>query len=128
MTAPRTNITAAEHLSEVSKTYAKLADQYKQVSLDAAAAEAEHKTARAKAVLRFKAGEEKVSHAEAEARADADDTIADLHLQRLTTAALAGSLREKLHQLREQVATGRTAVASERAADEMHARGMQGSA
>jgi hypothetical protein len=123
VTAPRGGVTAAEHLGEVSKMYARLADSYRQVTLDAAAAEAEHKAARAKAVLAFKAGEEKVSHAEAEARADADDHIADLYLRRLTTAALASSHREKLHQLREQVATGRTAVASERAADEMHARG-----
>lgn len=124
MSAPRGGVTAAEHLGEVSKTYARLADSYKRVSLDAAEAEANHKASRAKAVLRFKAGEEKVSHAEAEARADADDVIAELYLRRLTTAALASSHREKLHQLREQVATGRTAVASERLVDENHGRGI----
>jgi len=36
--------------------------------------------------------------------------------------------REKLRQLREQVATGRTAVASERTADSFHAQGLSGAA
>src|SRR5690606_17880878 len=105
------------------------ADDYQAVALAAAAAEAAHKTARAKAILRFKAeADTRVSHAEAESRAEADDEVARLYLERLTTAAVAESHREKLRQLREQVANGRTAVASERAADAHHAAGLTGAA
>jgi hypothetical protein len=116
-------------LGAVSRAYELAVDAYRQIALDAATAEAEHKTARAKAILRVKATtEDRVSHADAEARAEADDTIAALYLCRLTTAAVADSHREKLRQLREQVATGRTAVASERLQDQLHADGRTGAA
>lgn len=122
-------LTPLQRLGVVSRQYEKLTNAYRQVALDAAKAEASHKTARAKAVLRFKASQtERISHAEAEARAEADDEIAGLYLDRLTTAALADSHREKLRQLREQVATGRTAVASDRAGDQFHAAGYTGAA
>jgi hypothetical protein len=117
-----------ERLGEVSRAYEAMADAYQAVLLGAAAAEAAHKTARAKAILRFKADGERVSHAEAESRAEADDEVARLYLERLTTAAVAESHREKLRQLREQVANGRTAVASDRAADQHHAAGLTGAA
>lgn len=126
------HLTPLQRLGAVSRTYERLTDAYRQVALDAAAAEAEHKTARAKAILSAKAtakGEsERISHAEAETRAEADDAVAALFLARLTTAALADSHREKLRQLREQVATGRTAVASDRASDGFHASGYTGAA
>lgn len=127
MTGPR-RMSPLERLGEVSRAYEAMADGYQAVLLQAAAAEAAHKTARAKAILRFKAGEERVSHAEAESRAEADDVVAGLYLERLTTAAVAESHREKLRQLREQVANGRTAVASDRAADAHHAAGLTGAA
>lgn len=123
----REHLTPLQRLGEVSRQYERLADEYRQVALNAAGAEAAHKSARARAVLRFKAStSERISHAEAEARAEADEEIAGLYLQRLTTAAVAESHREKLRQLREQVATGRTAVASDRAADGHHAAGLTG--
>jgi hypothetical protein len=125
-------LTPIQRLGVVSRQYEEMADAYRQVALDAAVAEAAHKTARAKVILNVKAvakGEsERISHAEAETRAEADDNVAALFLERLTTAALADSHREKLRQLREQVATGRTAVASERAADAQHAAGLTGAA
>lgn len=128
MTGPRRVVTPLERLGEVSREYERKADAYQDVALAAAAAEAAHKTARAKAILRFKAEEGRVSHAEAESRAEADDAVARLYLERLTTAAVAESHREKLRQLREQVANGRTAVASDRAADQHHAAGLTGAA
>lgn len=125
-------LTPLQRLGAVSRTYERMTDAYRQVALDAAAAEAAHKTARAKVILNVKAvakGEsERISHAEAETRAEADDDVAALFLARLTSAALADSHREKLRQLREQVATGRTAVASDRAADGHHASGYTGAA
>ena len=116
-------------LGAVSRAYELAVDAYRQIALDAAAAEAEHKTARAKAILREKARDDvRMSQAEAEARAEADDDIAALYMRRMTTAAVADSHREKLRQLREQVATGRTAVASERLQDQLHAENRVGAA
>lgn len=116
-------MSALDHLGMVSREYQRMADEYRQVVVDAAESEAAHKAARAKAVLRFKHIEtERMSHAEAETRAEADDEIAGLYRDRLVKAALADAHREKLRQLREQVATGRTAVASEREVDRFHAQ------
>lgn len=132
MSGPRVPMTPLQRLGEVSRTYELMADGYQEVALAAAAAEAAHKVARAKAILNVKAtakGESKgISHAEAETRAEADDDVAALFLARLTTLAIAESHREKLRQLREQVANGRTAVASDRAADVHHASGLTGAA
>jgi hypothetical protein len=125
-------MSAMFRLGEVSRAYEIAAGEYPAVALEAAVAEAEHRTARAKAILTVKArakGEsERISHAEAETRAEADDTVAALYLRRLTTAAIAESHRERLRQLREQVAVGRTAVASERLQDQLHSEGRTGAA
>lgn len=121
-------MTALGRLGDVSRAYELAADEYRGIAQRAAEAEAAHKAARAKAILRYKAAGERVSHAEAETRAEAEDEIAELFRDRLITAALADSAREKLRQLREQVATGRTAVASERAVDSFHAQGITGAA
>jgi hypothetical protein len=115
-------MSALARLGEVSREYQSMADAYRDVAVAAAEAEAAHKAGRARAILREKARDDvRMSHAEAEARAEADEHIADLYRQRLVTAAIAESHREKLRQLREQVATGRTAVASERETDRIHA-------
>ena len=120
-------MSALDRLGEVSREYQRMADDYKAVATDAAEAEAAHKSARARAILRFKATEtERMSHAEAETRAEADPEISDLYRDRLVKSALADSHREKLRQLREQIATGRTAVASEREIDRLHAHDMGG--
>lgn len=122
-------MSALRRLGEVSRAYELAADQYRDIAIKAAEAEAAHKVARAKAILQYKASEtERISHAEAETRAEADDHIAGLYLERVITAAKADAHREKLRQLREQVATGRTAVASEREIDRIHADGLSGAA
>lgn len=122
-------MSALARLGEVSRAYETAVGEYRGVAVAAAEAEAEHRRERAKAILRFKARDDvRVSHAEAETRAEADDRIADLYMKRVTTAAVADSHRERLRQLREQVATGRTAVASDREADRIHAAGMTGAA
>lgn len=116
-------------LGDVSREYEALANTANEVYTDAARAEATHRYERAKAMLRAKAGADfKMSIAEAETRADADDTVAELYQTRLVTAAGADALKAKLAQLREQVATGRTAVVDERAGDQFHARGYGGAA
>lgn len=121
-------MSALARLGSVSRTYEQAVAEYGPLAVEAAKAEAAYRAAKAKAVLRAKAGPDRVSVAEAEARADADDEIADLYQRRLVTAALADAHRERLRQLREQVATGRTAVASEREADRLHADGVTGAA
>ena len=119
---------ALEHLGRISREYAVKTGEYGPIAEAAAVAEAAHKTARAKAILRYRATEGVRSHAEAETRAEADDEIADLYQARLVAAAKADSHREHLRQLREQVAVGRSKVASERADDQFHARGHTGAA
>lgn len=121
-------MSALTRLGEVSRAYQLAADEYRAVAVAAAEAEAAHRSEKAKAVLKYRALDDVRSHAEAEARADADDHIADLYRQRLVTAAVADSHKAKLAQLREQVATGRTRVTSEREVDRIHAGGMSGAA
>lgn len=122
-------MSAIQRLGAVSRAYEVAADEYREIAQRSALAEAAHKCARAKKILAVKADDtQRMSHAEAETRAEADDEIAGLYRERLCAAALADSAREKLRQLREQVATGRTAVASERAVDELHSRNLTGAA
>lgn len=117
-----------ERLGAVSRAYQTQAAMYRSVLVAAAEAEAEHKAARAQAILAAMAEGEKVSHAKAETVAEADEVIADLYKQRLITAAVAEAHRAQLLQLREQVANGRTFVASAREVDRMHAEGQGGAA
>lgn len=119
---------ALERLGAVSRSYELAVNEYGPLAVTAAKAEAAYRVAKAKAVLAAKAGPERTSVAEAEARADADDNIANLLQERLIAAALADAHKAKLAQLREQVATGRTLAASERAVDVIHAQGTSGAA
>lgn len=115
-------------LGDVSRLYEMKADECEAVYTAAARAESAYKHERAKAVLRHKESGERMSVAEAETRADADESVAQLYQDRLVKTAQADALKAKLSQLREQVAVGRTAVVDERAADQFHARGYGGQA
>lgn len=119
---------AIEHLGEVSREYQLKADEFKSVATKAAEAEAAHKSRRAQRALEFKDSGECRSMTEAEARADADGEIAGLLRERLIAAAIADSHKQKLLQLKEQNANGRSVVASERETDRMHAGGYGGGA
>jgi hypothetical protein len=119
---------AVRRMGEVSREYELRADSAEQVYTDAARAEAAYKHQRARAVLRHKLSGDRMSVAEAEIRADAQDDIAELHQRRLTTQAASDALKAKLTQMREQNANGRTAVVDERAVDTIHARGHSGAA
>ncbi|MET9262353.1 hypothetical protein [Amycolatopsis sp. NPDC004079] len=110
-------------LGNVSRAYQIKAAEYEPVAIAAAKAEAAHKAARAKAILRTQAEGERVSHATAETTAEADGEVAALYLERLVTAAKADAHKEQLKQLREQNANGRTLVTSAREVDRMHAEG-----
>src|SRR5437899_7809040 len=106
---------ALQHLRAVSLEYEFKASEATNVYTTAARAEAVYKRERAKASLRFKESGERMSVAEAELRADADDAVARLYEDRLVLAATAAAHKDKLIQLREQNANGRTAVVDERA-------------
>lgn len=110
------------HLGNVSRAYQIKAGEYEVVLVAAAKAEAAHKSARARAILSAMA-EGGVSHAKAETIAEADEDVATLYQDRLVTQAMAEAHRAQLLQLREQVANGRTFVASAREVDKMHAEG-----
>jgi hypothetical protein len=112
---------ALRRLGAVSAEYEQRAREYGTVADAAARAEAEHRKERAKCILWHKGQGEKLSQAEAETRAEADDHVAGLYLERMVTAAAADAARAKLHQLREQTAVGRSFVAAERVADQIHA-------
>ena len=121
-----------DRLVSYALAYERAANEFQALAVEAASSEAEHKAERAKAILRYKADATKrgnrVSHAEAETAAEADDTVADLYMARLTSAAVADSARQRLFQLREMVGVARTVVASDRAADMHHASGFTGAA
>lgn len=119
---------ALQRLGVVSREYETKANGATDVYVAAARAESAYKRERAKASLRFKESGGRMSVAEAELRADADDAVASLYEDRLVLAATAAAHKDKLIQLREQNANGRTAVVDERAGDEIHARGHGGAA
>lgn len=116
-------------LGQVSHLYETLASSANEIYTDAARADATHRHQRARLIVRTKAEADfRMSHAEAETRADTDDLIAELHLKKVVTNAAMEALKEKLRQMREQVATGRTAVVDERGVDQIHGRGIGGAA
>lgn len=119
---------SVRHLGIVSRAYDLKADTAEEVYTAAGEADAEYKHRHAKAVLAFKESGERMSQAEAECRADADDDIAALYRDKMVTRAKADALKVKLAQMREQQANGRTAVVDERGVDEGHARGYGGHA
>jgi hypothetical protein len=118
---------SVRRMGEVSREYETKANESEGIYTAAARAESAYKHEKAKRVIRFKESE-KMSVAEAETRADADDAIAELYQTRLVAQAVADAHKAKLAQLREQVAVGRTAVVDERAADQFHSRGYGGAA
>ena len=94
-----------------------LVGEYKAQAVNAANAEALHKSLRAKAVLRTAATPvdgRRPSIALAEASADADDAVVDALQNRLVTAALADATREALRSIRTNQDALRTAAASHR--------------
>jgi hypothetical protein len=88
-------------------------DEYGQVAMAAAEAEAMHKAMRAKRILLAQASGVK-SVAAAEYTAEADDDVAGAYMDRLTSAAHADAIREALRSIRTNQDGLRTAAASHR--------------
>lgn len=122
------NSTALAHLGDVSVEYQRWADKAREVLVNAAQAEAEYRSEKAKKKLWFRDQGGAKSDAEAETRADADDHIADLLQRRLVARAVADAHLEKLRQLRSQNENGRTYASTERELDKLHAQGRAGAA
>lgn len=116
MTTP---ISPTQRLAQVSREYAERAQEYAQIATEAAVREANYR--RVKAQTALKAIADGASAAKAEMIADADETVATACLDYKTSAAVCDAASKRLTQLREQVATGRTLLVSERESDRIHA-------
>lgn len=117
----------SDNLGQLSQQLDLTVHEFGAAAREAAEAEAAHKTARAKRVLRARAdGVRSIS--EAEFIAEADDNVADLYMRRLTTAAVAESFRQRINSLRERINVGRSLYATQREADRLHAHNAGGSA
>lgn len=114
-------IDSIRRLRQVSDLHAQRAAESKAIYRAAAHADAEYKRQRAKAVLRHKATRDRMSQAEAETRADADDQIHEAYVAKLVSAADSESHKDVLRHLREAEPSARTEVATEREADRIHA-------
>lgn len=87
---------------------------YRDEGQDAARAAAEYKRERAKFIVAEKDRDPKAAASIIEARADADDRIAELYLRRLATEAAAGATQYALIKCRAEAELLRTEVVDER--------------
>jgi len=99
-----------ERLNDLSMAKAQ---EFAGLAVESAAAEATHKTLRAKRILAAQAGGIK-SISGAEAVADADDAVAGALMERLVSNAQAEACREALRSIRTNQDGLRTAAASHR--------------
>lgn len=99
-----------ERLNDLSMDRAR---DYAGLAVEAAEAEAAHKTLRAKRILQAQANGVK-SISGAEATADADDAVGQALLERLVSSAQADACREALRSIRTNQDGLRTAAASHR--------------
>lgn len=114
--APRRWVSEDAVLAEMERLNAQSMDFVSDLGIllpERAAAEVAHKVARAKRILVARHNGVK-SIAEAEYIAEADDTVAELHLARLGKDAEAEALREALRSVRTNQDALRTAAASAR--------------
>lgn len=114
---------AVTTLGAASRDYEKAVSEYEQIALDAATAESDYKHAAAVFKTKARFEDPKVSAAYLDVMADADEELSGLLAERLRTAAVLDAAQKRISQLKERVSTGRTYVASERAADQIHAQG-----
>src|SRR5664279_4299816 len=104
---------AMRKLGLVSREYEALATEYRAIALNAAEAESNYRKVRAQTMLRAMVNDN-ASAAKAEIVADADDVVSAECTEYKCRAAIADAARQKLNQLREQVAVGRSVMVAER--------------
>jgi hypothetical protein len=95
------------------------ANEYAEVAVKRAKAEATYKAERAKRKLRARADGEAKSMAEADTITDADPVIAQLHLEFLIADGMTDALTKGMIALRERIGYGRSLMANEREADKL---------
>jgi hypothetical protein len=115
--------------------YKHLVTSYREANTEAARAEAAYKSGHAQAVLRHKASRDRMSQAEAETRADADEDMFYLHFAKLTTRSDVDGYYQDMFRMSEQMKGVRALVdairevmRSERVSDSFHASGYTGAA
>lgn len=113
---------ALRRLGEVSKQLAVATVEFQPLAVAAAQAEATHKHARAVFIVNARA-EGVRSVTEAEYQAEADEAVHAAHLDRLLTAALVDSAKQRLYQLRTAAEVGRSFRAAEGESDRTHQYG-----
>lgn len=112
-----------------SRMYQQVVFDYKSAATTTATAKGEFTKKKAQFKLKEKSrAEGKISDAELETRAHADDEIADLYQAYLNSDALEKSYKAKLDELKEASANWRMETAKERDIDKMHAQGWSGAA
>ena len=109
-TSEETVLLEMERLNDLSL---QKVQEYQVAAVRAAEAEATHKALRAKRVLLAQANGTKAVAA-AEYVAEADEEVAQAYLERLTTNAVADTIREALRSIRTNQDGLRTAAASHR--------------
>lgn len=114
-------------LSELCRQLDVKVVEYAEIARRRADAEADYRAAKARRVLTARAGGAK-SATEAETIATADPSIEALHREHLVTDAMADAAQKAIYSLRTRIETGRSFMASERAADTLHAQGLGGAA
>lgn len=113
---------AVTTLGLASRDYEKAVAEYEQIAIDAAGHETNYKHEAAKFKLLARDADPKVSVAMLDIKADADEHLATLLRKRVHSAAVLDAAQKRISQLKERVSTGRTYVASERAADQIHSQ------
>lgn len=110
-----------QRLAQISREYDQRAREFASIATDAAVAESDYR--RVKAVFVTRAVNDGAAVSKAEYAADADPEVAAACQRYKLTAAVCEAARVRLRQLAAQVDVGRSAVASDREADRMHAIG-----
>lgn len=95
--------------------------QYKQELIAAATAEADHKRDRARFIVAARVENPKLSAAQAETEAEADDAISEAYLERLGNAALAEATKHRLFMLRSKADALRSEKVDERESNRLYA-------
>lgn len=119
-------VTALAQLGRVSRLYESLTVEYRDVCKEAAETEADYR--RMKAVFITRATADGMAVGKAEYAADADKEVAAACMAYKLAAGLAEAAKQRLIQLREQVATGRSVLVTDRESDRIATTNIAGRA
>lgn len=113
-------------MNELFVEWNQVTKQYKQELIAAATAESDHKRERARFIVAARASDPKLSAAQAETQAEADDHISELYLERLGNAALAEATKHRLFMLRSNADALRSERVDERESNRLYAQHGEG--